>query len=69
MCVYMYVYIHIRDVHLMTDTIRISIHSQRYDTLKTHMKQVAMRYDSPLFMIQHNAIRCNMMQSRKYDNV
>ncbi len=30
MCVYMYVYIHIRDVHLMTDTIHISIHSQRY---------------------------------------
>ncbi len=55
-----------RDVHLITeaDTIRISMHSQRYDTLKIHMKQVPMRYDSPLFMmqfdsIQHNAIRCN----------
>ncbi len=45
------------DVHLMTqaDTICISVHSQRYDTLKIHMKQVSMRCDT----IQHNAIRCN----------
>ncbi len=45
------------------------MHSQRYDTLKIHMKQLVMRYDSPLLLcsaiqfrfdsIQHNAIRCN----------
>ncbi len=62
-----------RDVHLMTqaDTIHISMHSQRYDTLKIHMKQLPMRCDMihPFLRcvrfqfrfdsIQHNAIRCN----------
>ncbi len=50
------------------DAIRISMHSQQYDTLKIHMKQLAMRYDTihPYYdavrfdTIQHNAIlRCN----------
>ncbi len=27
------------------NTIRISMHSQQYDTLKIHMKQVPMRWD------------------------
>ncbi len=30
------------------NAIHISMHSQQYDTLKLHMKQVPMRYDSPL---------------------
>ncbi len=28
------------------NTIRISMHSQQYDTLKIHMKQVPMRWDT-----------------------
>ncbi len=61
------------------DAIRISMHSQRYDTLNIHMKQLAiqcnlMRYDTihsyydaarlNLNSIQHNVIRCN---GKKYD--
>ncbi len=36
-----------RNVHLITeeDAIRISMHSQKYDTLKIDMKQLPMRYD------------------------
>ncbi len=59
------------------DEIHISMHSQRYDTLKIHMKQLAMRcdtihlyYDAVWFdfnSIQHNAIRCNTIQLKKYD--
>ncbi len=37
------------------DAILISMHIQWYDTLKIHMKQLAMRYDSPL--LQCSAIR------------
>ncbi len=47
-----------------------NMHSQRYDTLKTHMKQLAMRYDSPLLRcsairfrfntMRFDAIRCNV---------
>ncbi len=61
-----------RDVHLMTeaDTIRISMHSQRYDTLKIHMKQVPMRCDTihPITMqcdpisIQFNTMRFDAIQ-------
>ncbi len=39
------------------DVIRILMHSQRYDTLKKHLKQLSMRYDFD--SIQHNAIRYN----------
>ncbi len=40
--------LYIRDVHLMTeaDTIRSSMHSQQYDTLKIHMKHLPMRCDT-----------------------
>ncbi len=59
-----------RDVHLITesDAIRILKHSQWYDTLKIHMKQLPMRCGAnhPDFnVIQHNAIQCNMMQWKK----
>ncbi len=63
----------IRDVHLMTeaDTIHISMLSQRYDTLKVHMKQLPMRYDSPLFTMQCDpiSIRFDLTQcdSMQYD--
>ncbi len=61
------------------DAIRISMHSQRYDTLKIHMKQLLMRcnmihsyydavrsdYDSIWFnTMRFGAIRCN---GKKYD--
>ncbi len=70
----------IRDVHLMTeaDTIRISLHSQRYDTLKIQKKQLPMWcdtihpcYDAVRFdfdSIQHNGIWCNTMQWKEYDH-
>ncbi len=45
-CVCVGVCVCVRDVHLMTeaDTIHISMHSQQYDTLKIHMKQLAVRW-------------------------
>ncbi len=51
-----------RNVHLMTqaDTIRISMHSQRYDTLKIHMKQVPMQCDP--ISIRFNTMRFDAMQ-------
>ncbi len=49
------------------DAIRISMHSQRYDTLKIHMKQLAMQcdmihpcYDAVRF--HFNSIRFNTMR-------
>ncbi len=72
--IYIYIYIYILGMCISiteADAIRISMHSQRYDTLKIHMKQLAMRcdtihpyYDAVRFdfdfeSIQHNAIRCN----------
>ncbi len=54
------------------DTIHISMHSQQYDTLNLHMKQLPIRCDTmyPYYdavgydfdLIQHKAIQCNMMQ-------
>ncbi len=49
------------------DAIRISMHNQRYDTLKIHMKQVPMRcdtihsyYDAVRFVSNRfDEIRCN----------
>ncbi len=38
-----------------SDAICILMNSQRYDTLKIHMKQLALRWDT----IQHSATRCN----------
>ncbi len=57
------------------NAIRISMHSQRYDTLTMHMKQLSMRCDtihpyydavwSDFDSIQHNAIQCKTMQLEK----
>ncbi len=46
------------------DAIRMWMHSQRYDTLKIHMKQLAMRF-TPI-MMQCDSIQCNAME--KYDH-
>ncbi len=54
------------------DATRISMHSQRYDTLKIHMRELAIRF-TPVTVqfdfdsIQHNVIPCNTMQWKKYD--
>ncbi len=58
--------------------IRIWMHSTRYETVKVLMKQLPMRCDmiqpcydvvrSDLDSIQHNVIRCNMMQWGKKDH-
>ncbi len=47
------------------DAIRISMHSQRYDTLKIHMKQLPMRCDAIRFTpitMQCDSIQFNTMQ-------
>ncbi len=55
------------------DAIRISMHTQRYDTLKIYMKQLAMRYDMihPYYdAVRFDLIRFNKMRfdaMEKYD--
>ncbi len=52
------------------DAISISMYSQRYDTLKIHMKELAIRFTFITMQfdsIQLNAIWCNTMQWEKYD--
>ncbi len=50
------------------DAIHISMHSQWYDTLKIHMKQLVMRFDSPVTMqcdsisIRFNTMRFDAME-------
>ncbi len=44
------------------DAIRISMHSQWCDTLNIHMKQLAMRYDSPLLRCSSISIRFDTMR-------
>ncbi len=66
-CVYIYIYIYILGMCISiteANTIHISMHRQRYDTLKINMKELAMRCDTihsyyyaVLFdAIQHDAI-------------
>ncbi len=52
------------------DAIRISMHSQWYDTYEAasdaiRFTPITMQCDS----IQHNAIRCNTMQLKMYDRL
>ncbi len=55
------------------NTICISVHSQWYDTLKIHMKQLEMRCDSPLLQcsairFRLNSIQFDSMQWKKYNH-
>ncbi len=43
--------------HLEADTIRISMHSQRYDTLKIHMKQLPIWSGSPLLRCSFDSMQ------------
>lgn len=64
--------VNIRDVHLHTeaDVIRILMHSQWYDTLKIHIKQLPMQCDPIRFipitmqcdLIWFKTTQCNPMQ-------
>ncbi len=47
------------------DVISISMYSQRYDTLKIHMKQLAMRYNSPPLRCSAIRFQCYSMQWKK----
>ncbi len=79
--IYIYIYIHIYTYFMCmcvcvcvlgmcifiteADAIRISMHSQRYNTLKIYMKQLAMPYDSPLLRcsaIRFDSTQCDLMQ-------
>ncbi len=55
------------------NTIRISVHSQRYDTLNIYMKQLTKWCDSRLLRCSAirfwlNSIQCNSMQWKKYNH-
>ncbi len=54
--------LHTSDVHLMTqaDTIHISMHSQRYDTLKIHLEQLPMWCDT--IHPYYDAVRFDSME-------
>ncbi len=58
-----------RDMYLHNwDVIRISMHSQRYDTLKIHMTQLAMQCDTihPYYdAVQFDSTQCDSMQWKK----
>ncbi len=50
------------------DAIHISMHSQRYDALKIHMKPLAMRCDSTLLRCSRfHSTQCDSMQWKKYE--
>ena len=56
-----------RNVHLQHwgDTIRISIHCQRYNTLKSHIKRPPIRYDTILLLtVRYSTILFNIMRDR-----